>query len=357
MDKTNLSTMHTCIYCLKCKSAAEFNVEHVLNDAFGQYDTNALTLIDKVCAACNKTFGDTIDNALARATMEGVQRFKSGIKKLREFQSSKHDRNSEIIVREKIMQGLRAERANIKYANGNNAVGITPKYDDVGFRKEDGTYDFYSVADIPEPEIANIKYPEHSERIFILPHRDPKIVVDAISKKWNVSQSDIEYITYQENDEELLTEVITEYSVDVLRAYAKITFNYLAYFNETDVMLHPIFNAIRDFIVKGKQPGWQCISITAEPILENEKNSTDAIEVHIITSEKISNSIVCRVSLFNRLQMIVALAHNYNGLPIKVGFSNWFDPHGKKVGLIAKSALICKAPSLLIPPRDCSLIW
>ena len=58
---------HKCIYCLEDKQPAEFDAEHVLNQAFGTYGGDTPTL-HCVCQDCNKALGDAVDLPLARGT-------------------------------------------------------------------------------------------------------------------------------------------------------------------------------------------------------------------------------------------------------------------------------------------------
>lgn len=43
--------LHRCIWCVTDKLESEFNVEHVMPQAFGTFEQN-FTLIHTVCAAC-----------------------------------------------------------------------------------------------------------------------------------------------------------------------------------------------------------------------------------------------------------------------------------------------------------------
>jgi len=82
--------IRTCIYCTKPKNflprktkglVSEFNKEHVLHDSLLTPGfENAPTLIGRVCEECNDGFGKTIDLQLGRTGYEGFQRFKAGIK-------------------------------------------------------------------------------------------------------------------------------------------------------------------------------------------------------------------------------------------------------------------------------------
>lgn len=348
-----MQMLYQCIYCQKQKPKKEFNTEHVLPAAFGLYKDN-LTLIHKVCADCNKKFGESIDEELARSTIEGTQRFKSDPKKLQEFNASQHDKKSEIILQEGDLKGLPVERYKGTRRNGKEELCIKPKYD-VGFRKLDGNYDFFNVNDIPEKANAESNYPAHPERINILSYCGTESIVSSIANKWCVPISEVQYTALKQKDEELLCEVTTQCTVKAQRCFAKIAFNYLAYFNDPEVMLNSLFDPIRAFIIDEKWPEWRCIEFRSEPILSNEKENGLAIEAHLVVLERVDNSIRCRISLFNMRQVIITLTPNCYGLFLKDGFGHWFNPHNKTIGEIKRSFLILKPVSLIIKPI--SFFW
>ena len=71
----------TCIYCRFTTNP--FNREHALNEAFGNFKTDAQSdffLRDIVCQPCNQYFGNTIDLVLGRDSTEAVLRYKFGLK-------------------------------------------------------------------------------------------------------------------------------------------------------------------------------------------------------------------------------------------------------------------------------------
>jgi len=91
MTQTPFET-RICIYCIKPKNflprktkglVSEFTKEHVLHDSLLTSGfKNAPTLVGRVCQECNSTFGKTIDLQLGRTGYEGFQRFKVGIKSI-----------------------------------------------------------------------------------------------------------------------------------------------------------------------------------------------------------------------------------------------------------------------------------
>ena len=84
-------TMIAYIYCLNNKLAHEFTkTEHVIPQSFGLYRDN-LTLNNIVCDACNQFFGDHLERALARDTVEGLQRFDQSLKDKKDLKTFGRD--------------------------------------------------------------------------------------------------------------------------------------------------------------------------------------------------------------------------------------------------------------------------
>jgi hypothetical protein len=77
--------MKPCIYCLEKQPDDQFNREHVIPEAFGKFEGNLV--LECVCEACNTYFANTIDLKLARDSIEGIDRFWSGMKPAAEFKS------------------------------------------------------------------------------------------------------------------------------------------------------------------------------------------------------------------------------------------------------------------------------
>lgn len=78
--------LRTCIYCLERRPCSEFNTEHVVQEAFGCFTTQNLTL-QCVCESCNHHFSKTIDLNLGRDSLEGFYRFVLGYKPVSEYKS------------------------------------------------------------------------------------------------------------------------------------------------------------------------------------------------------------------------------------------------------------------------------
>lgn len=131
--------MHTCIYCLELKPSSQFNKEHVLQDAYGQY-INALTLINKICKNCNDAFGNGIDRDLVRNTIEGERRFTQNIKSEIAFNPRKHAKGLKFKIKEGILNGLTVQRVNNKSVISLNA--------EIALRNHEGNYDIYKFKNV-----------------------------------------------------------------------------------------------------------------------------------------------------------------------------------------------------------------
>lgn len=69
-----------CIYCLETKPVSDFNAEHVVQRSMTAGIQNNLTLIERVCQACNSYFDKHLDRPLAKDSIHGLDRLREGIK-------------------------------------------------------------------------------------------------------------------------------------------------------------------------------------------------------------------------------------------------------------------------------------
>jgi hypothetical protein len=111
---------------------------------------------------------------------------------------------------------------------------------------------------------------------------------------------------------------------------------YLAFHNDTDILLQDYFNPIRNFITKGITiPKSSFVQVSATPILREENNM--ALNGHIILIEHLKEGCVeGSITLFNLFHYKINLVRNYTGTSIKLGYGSFFDPFGKKIHSLAK---------------------
>jgi hypothetical protein len=68
-----------CIYCLRELAVQAFDREHVLSEAFGNFQ-QALVLHPYVCKECNTFFGNELEVRFARGAFEGMLRYQKGVR-------------------------------------------------------------------------------------------------------------------------------------------------------------------------------------------------------------------------------------------------------------------------------------
>ncbi len=331
--------MPKCIYCLEDKNALLFNTEHVIPESFGRFQQN-LTLINKVCTKCNQKFGDDIDLELGRNTFEGISRYKHGIKKANKFKNRGKKSNLTMKIAEGPLKNLVVElipdQTRLKLV-------ILPQ---IGLRKGDGTYDFFEFKEIPEFQHLSEKYPNSERLILIPPGVNINEATKSLNKKGFKFQYQGEFIT---STNDILCEIDGQIDKKIRRAFAKIAFNFFAYFNDEEILFHPTFNEIRDFILNGNVgiP----IKIDNKSILADEKSAKSIRAGHIVAISKIHGKcIFAQLSLFNTFRYTILLAKNVNfNKNIQAGFGRFFDVQNMKIHEISSTELIFPSVNLIIP--------
>jgi hypothetical protein len=124
----------TCIYCLELRDTRSFSKsEHVLQKAFGGFK-DTLVLRGVVCDDCNTYFGETIDLALSRDTLEGRMRFRYGILSSRKFKSLGKRSRIEVKATEGVYEGMMLEE---RHSEEKNEIVVAPVRQ-IGVKKKDG---------------------------------------------------------------------------------------------------------------------------------------------------------------------------------------------------------------------------
>jgi hypothetical protein len=143
--------VRVCIYCLEKQGESAFNAEHVIPRAFGQFEGNLV--LDCVCTACNQHFGDTIDMKLARDSIEGIDRYWSGLKPASEFKSLGSRSTTTI----KFKEGAIHSATGYPVANPRGEeLGVLPA-PQLGFEQGEGAVRWFRADDVPHRD----KLPEH----------------------------------------------------------------------------------------------------------------------------------------------------------------------------------------------------
>ena len=312
----------TCIYCKEPKRVSEFGREHVLPEAFGKFK-DALALHDAVCRDCNQYFGNTIDNRLARGSMQGALRYFRGIKPLQKFRD---------VDRERVKLSARApgqptlRQAEFVKTPEGEGLAFTPgiSYQSISSNKEQ----FVSLEAL---EKGNWNKSDDIDRQHpvILSYRGDVQVLERIQQalaKLKLGVEILDTIDKTEAGQRVLV-VVDAVMEDVLlhRAIAKIAFNYLAYKISPDFALKPIFDKTRAFIRQGSVSTILVKKISPMKIFGDREEAARR-RGHIVAIELAADgtTIVGFVEFFGVMTYKVTLGR-FGQLAIPISAGHYFD--------------------------------
>jgi len=329
--------MKRCIYCLKSEKddAAFKKTEHVMPQSFGVFENN-LTLNGAVCDACNQYFGDHLELDLARGSLEGGMRFDRGVKKPEEYKTAGKKDRVVIKVGEGPLKGAYAYRT---YSEADKAVVIIPA-PQVGFlNPTTGKYDYYLVDNIPDKdEIEKKGYDTKDPKGIFMPLKYEQVVKRALEEKGIIYEMNEEIDHSMKKGEQWECDIKGTIDDTIMRAIAKIAFNYLTYWQGVDFVLDKRFDIIRNFILKNDKPDYPLVQIIDDAILGDEPSVGKRRSGHLITINWVRNGapIIAQVSLFNWMTYCVCLAGEYSGESRDLQKGNFFNIHSKEISELGK---------------------
>lgn len=319
-----------CIYCQEIKSAYSYKkAEHVLPQSFGRFRDN-LTLNNIVCDDCNQYFGDQLEIDLARDTFEGLQRFNFDVKRPAEFKSFGQGSRIVIRVTDHPFKGVLAYR---EYSPENNRIELRPMAQ-VGFKRNDSNeYEYFLIDNIPDKKyLENGNFDiEHSEAIRAFGIEE-ELLTKELAKKNIAFRTESEIIP-PENTDDLLCEIEGEIDKTIFRAVAKIGFNYLAMWQQEELINRPSFDLTRRFIRYGETAPYPLVSVNEKPILADEPVEGERRLGHLITVNWAADniSIVSQVSLFNWVTYSVCLARKFTGKHSSIKKGHFFNTNSHEI--------------------------
>ena len=321
--------MMKCIYCLENKPETSYRkTEHVIPQSFGVFKNN-FTLNKVVCDDCNKYFGDNLEIDLARDTYEGHSRFEFNVKKPDGYKS--YSKNSRIIIR--IAEGpLKGTYAYREYSPDNNEIILKPT-PQVGFKKLDSNeYEYYLLDGIPDKEYLEKNNFDLKHIQAIKAFGTDVNQLERKLKEKNISFKLVEEIVPPDKSDNLLCEIEGEIDSMRFRAIAKIGFNYLTFWQDTEFMCQASFDAIRRFIRYGEKTTYPLVRVIEKPILADEDSKRRRLG-HLVTVNRAGDgmSIVSQVALFNWITYNISLARGYSGERRDIKKGHFFNTNSKEI--------------------------
>lgn len=305
-----------CIYCLQDKPLSSFTkTEHIIPQSFGVFENN-FTLNKIVCDNCNKFFGDNLEIALARDSIEGLQRFDHNIKKPSEFKTIGKSSRLEMKMPDGEFKGAYCYP---QYSHEAQRVLSYP-LPQLGFLKN-GIREYFLLDEIPDKDYFLKDFNPQDPQAVIFFGCD-SAVVDKIMKdrgitlkNWILPDPSPTNDTSSKEIIDVLCDVEGTIDDTLMRAVAKIGFNYLAYFQGPDFVLHKDFDVIRKFILTGEKVSYPLINIVEDSILGDEPIQGKRRTGHILTVNWAGDgvSILGQVSLMNWMKYKICLARNFSG--------------------------------------------
>lgn len=332
-----MRNLYKCIYCLQEKSVEEFNVEHVVPQAFGTYQEN-LTLHDnQVCKECNSAFSKEIEVKITRNSYESVMRVSKGVK-------LKSD--GEILSGSRInIQGIDGiyKGLELKVVVDNNSqenISFEP-YPSIGIRINENPieYQYFKPEDFPNYS-ATIRENTTGNKLQIiawsLTETEIRNLLDEKGYSSEISFSNSELPTVPEYP--FNTRINLHFDCIFNRLIAKTAFNYLIYNEGREIALLPKFDPIRKFIRYGTPSD----SIKINHLTEKDGDLSEEINSHIVGLMWGDNS--CRslygfVSWFNESSHKICLSDKEDNIVRNLPLSK-FNNDSKQITTIKKFFVI-----------------
>jgi hypothetical protein len=317
----------TCIYCKQDRDASAFNTEHVIPQAFGRFENN-LTL-HCVCKPCNSEFGETVDLALGRDSIEALLRFFHRVKPASEARELRQQRVTVTLDDDPEWTGCRLEVAE---EDGEAVITLVPQ---VRFALRGGGWMFITEAVLaderkPLPEDVDLG---QGVRLISNSHEMDARLIALLAKRGIPFQK--EAVTGPPPSLRGLAplQIRMEFRPVFLRSVAKIAFNYAAWVTGPTFVLDEAFDVTRAFIRYGTRLPYPVVTPRREPILADETPSERRAQGHLLTAGWAAerNALVGQVSLFNGPTYSVSLARGHKGLWRPVRSGHYFDLETRRI--------------------------
>jgi len=297
--------------------------------SFGRFKNN-FTLNGIVCDDCNKYFGDTLETDLARDTFEGLHRYELDVKKPEEFKSVGRRSRLTRTVEEGSFKGSYAE---LVYSEKQGKIVLIP-VPQIGFRKQGSVeYEYFLLDDVPDVETLKQRGfdPDHPQGVRMLHQyraRSEQILLERGFPPLKFGGE----IEPPEDGQDWLCKIEGTIDDIIRRAIAKISFNYLAYWEGREFMLHADFDITRRFIRHGEKPAYPLILIENRNILQDELQDRTRVG-HIVTVDYTADgkTILSQASIFNFSTYKVCLAREFSGLRKDIKRGHFFNLYNREI--------------------------
>jgi len=281
-----------------------------------------------VCDECNQYFGNNLDNCLGRDSLEGIARYRIGIK------PKKEPKYKRLILRVDKGHKLKGLYVIPTFPTGGRKNDIELDTQVEIYNIEKNEYHAFRENEIPEKsELDRLKYDLTNKEMRFYGDYE-KLLKIMRNKGMEVKITKRVELNVDKIIE--LIPVLIQARIDrtISRGLCKIVFNYFAC-HLKKIILRDDFNTIREFIRYDSGNVNDFFNITEKPIYYKElKLKKRWLPGHIIVIERKGNAFVGRLAIYNsivRLTYEITLCRNYSGIWFPFDEGHYFDPIDKTI--------------------------
>lgn len=332
--------MPKCIYCLEDKPLNAYKKrEHVMPQCFGKFIPNNLILRETVCDDCNQYFGEKIELYLGRDTIEGLYRYRHGIKPRK--LPKNHSR-----IKNKIAEGkLKGMIVLMRPSNIKGESDMDPVLQ-VGFLKKDtNEINYFEPDDIPTAKQLEEKgYILKRLKIVLICRTDDEeaLLAKLLKEKgitYNNTEGEMAWPEDVKERKNILVDGIATIDPIIYRAFSKIVFNYLVYNEKGSFILEKDFDGIRRFIRYGEGASNDYFGVNEPPILNDDKKlkalNAKVTNGHLVIVEWQGHGIIGKLSIFNMSTYLIKLCKNHRGVWRPLAYGHHFDIETREVSRLS----------------------
>jgi len=298
----------------------------VLPEAFGKFK-GALTLHEVVCASCNAFFSKTLDLELSRSAIEGLERYRWGIKKPDEIKNFRFDNIQLRAADEGDFKGAPVQL----YHNAQLDRLLARPVTGVAIHNAEGDgFTYFSPTDVESGKWKSSPV-DWKRGIKIFGPDDIVVRLRSILFDQGVRPTTFRPLAPPGSD----IKVEQEFSITALtrRAIAKIAFNYMAYRQGGEFALISSFDSIRHFIRDGIEPGLAPVHSTMDLPFRSSAPEDQRPVVHWVelTGHEAHFNLLGTVMLFGFMNHVVMLSEDFPGPWPALPLAHLFNPKNLKV--------------------------
>jgi hypothetical protein len=310
--------MPSCIYCRR--EDQEFDREHVIQQAFGNFEPNSFILYDAVCKECNNSFGRTLDFALSRDSMEALLRFRYGTKPASEAGDLPYHK-----LELKIGQSGPWFGATVVLEPDATGRAVEPvPVPQAAFRwKGSQDWTFLVERELKSDVLAKYVKPIPGTleiRVMGPTTADHERVLEILKAAGINFRREGLLANPITDDGKVLVEITAAVDQTIFRAISKIAFNYVAHQHGSNFVLRSDFDDVRNYIRCGTAPSWTArmpvVLPFHNPILYDDNLLFRQTNGHLITFDWNNGrtGFLSQVSLFNTITYHIAICPEFKGL-------------------------------------------